>query len=262
MPSLLQRLGMGLGQAAETLGKIGLERQREDRLAKLQAAAQQSNQAFSTSERMAGQEFDAGEKQKDRDARLAELKTSTAGKEKTGTWRLSTNDEGVKSLVNDLTGEVKDYDEETDSFKILGAGKPASTDETKAEDQSWGAKVASREASLFSSDATDFPIFKSEDKAAEAAAQFRSNARKAGKLDEFDTQYAKKGFEYINELAGQLNKSKGSTSTNSEMSQLDTAIQRGAKLNMSEEDVLNKLLANPNTKPFHEEIKKRLAALK
>jgi hypothetical protein len=70
MPSLLQRLGMGLGEAAQTIGKVGLDQQREDRLAKARAASQKSSQEFATSERIAGQEFASAESSKQIDSRI------------------------------------------------------------------------------------------------------------------------------------------------------------------------------------------------
>jgi len=204
MPSLLERIGRGLGQALTTVGTMSLEEQREARLAKMRegyrAEAAKDEQAFRKSEREATQEFQAAEAEKDRQSRLSatEAKGTKPDKVKSET----TDELTGKSTITFESGKQLDYDPETDTYKVRGEGEAEISDESKAEDMKWGEQMANRQAGYFSGDESDFPYFKSEERAAEAAAQFRSNARKAGTLDEFDTEFAKRGWEYIQELAG------------------------------------------------------------
>ncbi len=196
MPSLLQRLGQGLGQGLQIAGQMGLEEQREKRLAKIReqaaSSARKEDQAFRTSEREAGQAF-----QKE----MATLKgASTAKPDKV---KSETTDEMTgRSTITFESGKQLDYDPETDAYTTRGKGTGTVSEASKGEDIAWGEKMANREAGLLSGDEADFPYFKDETKAAEAAAQFRSNARTAGTLEEFDTEFAKRGWSYIQELAG------------------------------------------------------------
>lgn len=194
MPSLFQRLGQGLGQGLQMAGKMGLEEAREKRLAaireKAAGTARGEDRTFRTSEREASQEFQlklAGAKSDDKPDKV-KFK--------------DIDDMTGKTVITYESGKREEYDPETDITTTLGAGKGELTEESKNEDTEWGEKMANREAGFFSGDTSDFPIFKDETKAAEAATQFRSNARKSGKLDEFDTEFVKKGWSYIQELAG------------------------------------------------------------
>lgn len=204
MPSLLQRLGKGLGEGLVTVGKIGLEEQREARLAKLReghrAGAAKEEREFRTGEREASEKFKASEAEKDRQARLQAATTKGAKPDKVK--KEETDELTGRSVITFESGKQLEYDPETDTYKARGKGMADLSEESKAEDMAWGEKVANRQAGIFSGDEADFPHFKSEERAAEAAAQFRSNARREGKLEEFDTQFAKKGWNYIQELAG------------------------------------------------------------
>lgn len=196
MASLFERLGKGLGQGLQMAGQMGLEEQRMARIEKLragrEAASTKTSQEFKTSERESSQDFEREmAKNKTKSARPDEVQGTPVVDEMTGKVRTT-----YKS------GRMTEYDPETDTTRDLGQGKGALTDESKAEDKDWAEKMANREAGLFSGDTSDFPLFKSEEKAAEAAAQFRSNARKDGTLDEFDTEFAKQGWKYIQDLAG------------------------------------------------------------
>ena len=201
MPSLLQRLGQGLGQGMQMVGQMGLEEQREKRLAAIReksaGTARKEEQTFRTGEREAGQEF-----QKEM-ATLKGEKPAAADKVK---FR-DVNEDTGKTIITYESGKREEWDPETDTTRELGKGKGTVSEESKGEDISWGEKMANRQAGLMSGDESDFPFFKDETKAAEAASQFRSNARKAGTLDDFDTEFAKRGWGYIQELAG------GDTST-------------------------------------------------
>jgi hypothetical protein len=267
MPSLLQRLGMGLGEAAQTLGKVGLDRQREDRLAKARSESQKSSQEFTTSERIAGQEFTASESSKKIDSRIEAAVTKAKN--------TFSDEEFFEPVVDLLTGgmtltskkgRVFELNQTTNKFERIGTGEIQVNEDTKALDVAFGNKIAARQAKAFNLDSTDFTIFKTQDAAAEAATQFRINARKDGTLDEFDTEVAKKGFDYINELAGGVKdtstkstttKSTDTTSSTSS-ARIDTALERAKKLGMTEEEALTMMLNDPRAEMDSKEIQRRL----
>ena len=206
MASLFSRLAKGLGEGMQVVGQMGLEEQRQKRYAKMQetsrSAAAQESREFSTSERKASEKFTASEKALDRDARLQ-------GRESQDKVKFRDIDEmSGKTTITYESGRREEYDPETDTTRSLGEGKAKLSDESKGEDKTWGEKMANREAGTFSGDASDFPLFKSEEKAAEAAAQFRSNARRKGTIDKFDTEFAKRGWSYIQELAQPVDETK------------------------------------------------------
>jgi hypothetical protein len=319
MPSLLQRLGMGLGEAAQTLGKVGLDRQREERLEKARAAAQKSSQEFTTSERKAGQEFTAAENIVNRQTRKDEIANAqtygtdereggesfrTGEREGGQDYRTSereasqqfTSSESSKQIdariqaatkkaattlkeeefyapvIDEFTGGVTRASKTGKIYRLdmiknewiqLGTGTPIVNDDTKALDKSFGEKIANRQAKAFNFDSTDFPLFKTKERAAEAIAQFRSNARKEGKVDEFDTELASKGFDYINELAGGVKNTTEEPSTKppteqTSASRIDTALERAKKLGMTEEEALTMMLNDPRAEMDSKEIQRRL----
>jgi hypothetical protein len=265
MPSLLQRLGMGLGEAAQTMGKIGLDQQREDRLAKARAAAQKSSQEFATSERIAGQEFRAEESTKQIDSRaeaaLSKAKASF-GEEEFFAPIIDEFSGGI--TIASKTGKIYELNQTTNTFEPLGTGEVQVNEDTKALDVAFGNKIAARQAGAFSLDSTDFTVFKTQDAAAEAVTRFRTNARKEGRLDEFDTELAKKGFDYINELAGGAKSTpakpdvaKPATSQTS-ASRIDTALSRAKAMGMTETEALTMMLNDPRAEMDSKEIQKRL----
>jgi hypothetical protein len=267
MPSLLQRLGMGLGEAAQTIGKVGLDQQREDRLAKARAASQKSSQEFATSERIAGQEFASAESSKQIDSRIEAAVTKAKD--------TFSDEEFFEPVVDILTGgmtltskkgRVFELNQTTNKFERIGTGEIQVNEDTKALDVAEGNEIAATQAKAFNLDSTDFPVFGTQKAAAKAVTQFRINARKAGTLDEFDTQLAAKGFDYINELAGNIKdtstkstttKSTDTTSSTSS-ARIDTALARAKKLGMTEEAALTMMLNDPRAQMDSKEIQRRL----
>ena len=264
MPSLLQRLGMGLGEAAQTVGKIGLDQKREDRLAKAKAASQKSIQEFATSERIAGQEFRASESSKQADSRVKAALTKAKASFKEEEFFEPVVDQFTKDMtISSKSGKVFKLNSETNMFERVGTGEVRVNEDTKALDVAFGKKIADRQASRLSLDSTDFTVFKTEEAAAEAIAVFRTNARKEGKLDEFDTELAKKGFDYINELAGSAKSTPAKPpakppAKQTSVSRIDTALARAKAMGMTEEEALTMMLNDPRAEKDSKEIQKRL----
>lgn len=270
MPSVFQRIGTGLGKAAETYGKISLEEQRQARLKKFREQASKKDREFRSSEaekdrksrdahREDQQQFTAAENAKLRSARLES--TAQTKPIKVKSERL--DEETGMTVLTMEDGTQRSYDPETDTYTELGKGKPKVSEASMDEDKEWARKQASSVASYFSSDETDFPIFKSEERAAEAAAQFRNNARAAGKLREFETNFAKEGWTYIQNLA-QADSSGNSgviTTTSTQPSRIDNFVSAATSRGMSEKDVLEALLKDPRAKDDHDEIRRRLKEL-
>lgn len=204
MASLLERIARGAGEGLKLVGQMGLEEQRQARLDKMKEASRavtaKEGREFETRERKASETFRASESALDRKARVEASKVKGA-KPDTVKFR-DTDDMSGKTIITYESGKREEYDPQTDTTRILGKGKGKLTEESKGVDVKWGKKMAARESGYLSFDESDFPLFKSEEKAAEAAAQFRSNARRAGTIDEFNTKFAKKGWSYIQELAG------------------------------------------------------------
>lgn len=216
MASLLSRIGLGLGQGLQTIGQMGMDEQREKRLMKIregyrsgaatqqqefQSGATKQQQEFRSGEAGAQREFAAGENEKDRQSRIS-LASKKAGEKPDQVLKTAVDEMTGIETITFKSGKQVDYDPESDTSTVRGEGKGKLSEESIAADKDWADKMANREAGTFSGDEADFPVFKSEEKASEAAAQFRNNARKAGTLDDFDTEFAKKGWGYIQELAG------------------------------------------------------------
>ena len=261
MPSLLQRLGMGLGEAAQTIGKVGLDQQRENRLAKSQASLQKSRQTFETSERVAGQDFRAAEslKKVDADINAAVTKAKASFGEEEFFEPVTNEFTGGMTLTS-KTGKVFELNQTTNMFERIGTGEIQVNEDTKALDVAFGKKIAARQAKAFSLDSSDFTIFKTEDAAAEAITQFRTNARKEGRLDAFDTELTSKGFDYINELAGGAKSAptKSTAESKTSVSRIDTALARAKDMGMTEEEALTMMLNDPRAQIDAKEIQKRL----
>ncbi|MEE8115385.1 MAG: hypothetical protein V3T23_13655 [Nitrososphaerales archaeon] len=190
MANLFERLGLGVGKALTTLGTLSLESRRAERLEKIRSGEAKTEREFRISEREAAQKFRAGESKLTREA-------TAAVDEVTDT---KTDDYGNITTTY-RSGRMELWTKATDKITVLGKGQPGTTDESEAEDLDWGKAKAARQAGWLSRDKSDFTYFKTEERAAEAAARFRMNARKAGTLDEFDTEFAKSGWKYIQELA-------------------------------------------------------------
>ena len=207
MASLFERLGRGLGKGLEVAGTMGMEEQRQSRLTRMReqfsSGEAGTQRDFTTGERVASEEFQAKESALDRASRekAAEAKGTSSAKPDKVKFRTTDEDTGKTTLTME-SGEELEHDPETDTYKVKGEGKGDLSDEAKGLDIAWGEKMANRQAGFFSGDESDFRVFKTEEKGAEAATQFRNNARKAGTLDEFNTEFAKKGWKYIQELAG------------------------------------------------------------
>ncbi len=202
MASLLQRLGQGLGQGLQMAGKIGLEEQREKRLAAIRENAAQTAAARADKRDVKLRKWSqadaqtAGIAQGQRDISLRELKLQ---------------DDQIASDRLDARSQTKITSQETIAANKLAAQDkrdaskledPYADEINAAEDKQFGIDAVKAQNKWEFGSETDFDTFGgNKERAAVFAESAQALARKNGTLEEFKAEFAAKDWGYIQELA-------------------------------------------------------------